>query len=102
MPKSKLESDFQASLIKEIKRMFPGSWVLKNDPNYLQGVPDLMVLWKRHWAALEVKRSIDEDYEPNQEWYISEFNKMSFSAMICPENREDVLHALQLAFRTER
>ena len=98
----KLESDFQTMLIKELKRLFPGCFVIKNDPNYQQGFPDLTIFYGRRWAVLEVKRSMDEGYEPNQEWFISKLNAMSFSSMICPENREDVLRALQLAFRTSR
>jgi hypothetical protein len=98
----KLESDFQTMLIKELKRLFPGCFVIKNDPNYQQGFPDLTIFYGRQWAVLEVKRSADEGYEPNQEWFISKLNAMSFSSMICPENREDVLNALQLAFRTSR
>ena len=38
------EGDFQSKLIKEIKTIFPGSFVLKNDPNYIQGFPDLLIL----------------------------------------------------------
>ena len=38
-----LENKFQAKLIKEIKEEFPGCIVLKNDPTYIQGVPDLLV-----------------------------------------------------------
>lgn len=98
----RLESNFQTALIKELKMLLPGCIVIKNDPNYQQGFPDLTVLHGRHWAVLEVKRSLDEEFEPNQEWFIDKLNKMSFSSMICPENKEDVLNALQLAFRTRR
>lgn len=102
MPKKKLESEFQAQLHSELKLMFPGCVIHKLDANYQQGIPDTLILWGRHWAVLELKRSLDEDFEPNQEWFIDKLNKMSFSAMICPENKEDVLNALQLAFRAVR
>ena len=36
-----LERDFQRKVIKEIGKRLPGSRVLKNDPNYIQGIPDL-------------------------------------------------------------
>ena len=39
-----LENRFQAKLIKEIKKTFPGCVVLKNDPTYIQGFPDLRVI----------------------------------------------------------
>ena len=47
------ESKFQKGLIDDLKKRFPGCMVLKNDANYIQGIPDLMVLYKDHWAALE-------------------------------------------------
>ena len=50
----KKENEFQASLIKEIKERFPGAIVLKNDPNYIQGMPVLTVLHSDGWAMLEV------------------------------------------------
>lgn len=72
--------------------------VLKNDPNYIQGVPDLLVLCNDRWAALECKRSKNAPHRPNQEYYISKMNDMSFAAFVYPENREDILDELQRAF----
>ena len=47
------ESQFQAQLIKKLNKMLPGIIILKNDPNYIQGIPDLILLYKNRWAALE-------------------------------------------------
>lgn len=88
------ERDFQKGLIKELKAMFPGCIVLKNDPNYIQGIPDLLVLYKNKWAALEVKKSSRERHQPNQDYYVESMNMMSFSAFIFPEIKEDVLNDL--------
>lgn len=96
------ENAFQAKLIKEIERLLPGCMVLKNDPNYIQGVPDLTVLYKKKWAVLECKKSLKASYRPNQEFYISKMNNMSFAASICPENKEEVLDALQQSLRPRR
>jgi len=98
----RLERDFQKHLVDRIEHELKNAFVLKNDSSYIQGIPDLLVLFRNMWATLEVKRSLDEGYEPNQEYYIAEMNAMSFSAMICPENEEEVLHALFTAFRTGR
>lgn len=95
----KLERDFQAGLIKEIKAMLPGCIVLKNDSSYIQGIPDLTVFYKDKWATLEVKRSSSASHRPNQEYYVGLMDEMSFSRFICPENKEEVLHELQSAFR---
>lgn len=92
------ESVFQARLIKKLKDMFPGCVVLKNDPGYLQGFPDLTVFYKNRWAVLECKQSAKSSRQPNQEYYISSLNEMSFGRFIFPENEEEVLHDLQRAF----
>ena len=96
------ESKFQAELIDELEELFPGCIVLKNDANYIQGFPDLTILYKRHWALLECKKSLRERYQPNQEYYLEVCDDMSFASMICPENREAVLYELQQAFQPGR
>lgn len=96
------ESKFQTSLIKELKNMFPDCIILKNDPGYIQGVPDLLILYKDTWAALECKKNLSEPFRPNQKYYLELFNNMSFSSSICPENREAVLYELQRSFASRR
>jgi hypothetical protein len=100
-----LERDFQPKLIKRIEALFPGCRVLKNDTDYLQGIPDLTILYRDRWAVLEVKRkrpTKESDFEPNQEWYIEQLNKMSYSACVYPENVEEILDELQQAFTSRR
>lgn len=92
------ESQFQAKLIRKLKRMFPGCEVLKNDSGYRQGILDLTILWGKFWAMLEVKASQDAKLRPNQDFYVRKMNDMSFAAIIYPENEEEVLSALQEAF----
>ena len=98
----KKEKDFQKSLIKEIKDILPGSIVLKNDPTYIQGFPDLLVLHKNKWAALECKKDSKADKQPNQDYYINKLEKMSYASFISPENKEEVLNELQQAFKSRR
>lgn len=99
-----LESKFQKELKAELYEMFPGCYIFKQDEHQLQGIPDLLILWRNKWAMLEVKRSRAEflDPEPNQPYYVEEFDRMSFAAFIYPENREEVLRELQQAFRSRR
>ena len=92
-----LESKFQAKLIKEIKENLPGCIVMKTDPNYIQGMPDLLILHKNKWASLENKRSANAKKQPNQQYYVDKMNEMSFSSFICPENKEAVLSDLYKA-----
>lgn len=96
------ESSFQAGLIKELKTRFPGCIVLKNDANYIQGIPDLLILFEDMWAALECKKSKRASKQPNQEYYVDEMGKMSYANFIYPENKEEVLNEIQETFRARR
>lgn len=89
-----LENKFQANLIREIKNMLPGCIVMKNDSSYIQGIPDLLILYKDKWAALECKKNARASKQPNQEYYVGMMNDMSFAKFICPENKEDTLNDL--------
>lgn len=91
----KLERDFQRELIADLKRMFKGCIILKNDPTYIQGIPDLIILYGTRWASLEVKKSRTASHRPNQEYYVELMDEMSFSRFIYPENKEEVLYELQ-------
>ena len=95
-----LERNFQARLISELKTKFPGCVVLKNDSAYLQGFPDILVLYGKHWATLECKKSKKEHKQPNQEYYVDKLDRMSFSRFIHPENKEQVLDELQRSFES--
>lgn len=97
-----VESKFQRSLIAQIKVLFPGCMVIKNDPTYIQGIPDLLILYKDKWAALECKRSERESHRPNQDYYISKLDEMSYAAFVYPENKEVILNELQQALRPRR
>lgn len=96
------ENKFQSGLIKEIKNRLPGCIVLKNDPTYCQGIPDLLILYEDHWAALECKRSSDASLQPNQEYYVRRMNQMSYASFIYPENKEEVLYGMEEALQSQR
>jgi hypothetical protein len=89
-----LERDFQKKLKKELKCRYPGCIVQKADAGQIQGIPDLLILYNDKWAALEVKASAKATHRPNQDIRVDRMNKMSFSAFIFPENKEEVLHEL--------
>lgn len=94
------EGKFQTELKKELRDLFPGCIVTKLDPNDIQGIPDLLILWNDRWAVLECKRSSTASHRPNQDYYVDLLNEMSYSAFIFPENKEVILNELQQAFRT--
>lgn len=94
---SKLESGFQDKLKEELKKLFPGCMIFKMDQ--IQGIPDLLILYKDKWASLENKKSAKAKHQPNQDYYVDLMNKMSFSRFICPENKDEVLEELKRIFK---
>lgn len=97
-----LESKYQSSLIKRLRSMFPDCVVMKNDPNYIQGIPDLLVLCGDKWAALECKRNCTATHRPNQDYYVDKMGKMGFASFISPDNEDYVLDELQRYFNGGR
>lgn len=93
------ESKFQKGLIDKIKNRLPGCIIMKNDPGYIQGIPDLIVLYGDKWATLEVKKSEGSSHQPNQDYYVKKMNEMSFSAFVYPENEQEVLDELEQTLR---
>lgn len=97
-----LENKFKTGLVKELKTRFPGCMVVHLDPNEIQGIPDLLVLYESTWAALEGKKSATASHRPNQDYYVHEMNEMSFAAFIYPENKEEILNAMERSFEANR
>lgn len=96
------ENVYQHYIIGTLRETFPGCVVLKNDSEYMQGIPDLLVLFEGKWAMLEVKPSERSRIQPNQDYYVELLNGMSYATFIYPENEEDVLNDLQQLFRARR
>ena len=94
---SRLESGFQDKLRDTLKELFPGCMIFKMDQ--IQGIPDLLVLYKNKWATLENKKSEKATRRPNQEYYVDRINEMSFSRFIYPENKDEVLNDLKAYFQ---
>jgi hypothetical protein len=96
------EGLYQRGLINRIENMFPDCVVLKNDPKHVQGIPDVIVLYRDRWAMLEVKMDATSDIQPNQEYYVKLFGDMSFASFINPDNEKEVLDELQHSFGITR
>lgn len=92
------ESKFQSDLKKELKKLFPGCIITKLDSGDIQGIPDLLILYKNKWATLENKKSAKATHRPNQDYYVSKMNNMSFSRFIYPENKDIVISDLKKMF----
>lgn len=89
----KLESTFQNdTVIKAVKQRIPDTLVLKNDPTYLQGVPDLTIIHGSRCAMLEVKRDSKAPHRPNQDYYIQYIRDHGgFASFVHPDNLDQVL-----------
>lgn len=93
-----LENRFKTKLNNEIRELLPGCIILHMDPNEIQGIPDLLILYKNKWAALEGKKSASAPARPNQPYYVDLMDRMSFASFIYPENKDRVLDELYLHF----
>lgn len=96
------EGAYKTKLIKRLRDMFPGCEIIRPDSRFQQGVPDLIILWGVYWATLEFKKSAHAGRQPNQDHYIRKLDEMSFAAYIYPENEEEILRALEQAFKPPR
>ena len=88
------ERDFQVIVRGRIKAEVPDAIILKNDPTFMQGIPDLLVLHGTTWAALECKASMAATVQPNQMYYVERLNRMGYATFVYPENVEKVLEDL--------
>lgn len=88
------ENKYQQGLVKRISQCLPGCLILKNDPNYLQGIPDLLVLYRDLWVMLEVKASKSAPVRPNQKLYVKKLDDMGFARFVYPENEEEILEEI--------
>ena len=87
----KKESEFQRNVKNRLRQQFEGCIVLKNDPTQQQGIPDLLVLYRDKWAALEVKKSSKAAHRPNQDLH-GGLSKQFFSVCRQVATRYDLRH----------
>lgn len=95
-----MESTFQRQVKRNLQELFDGCLVQKMDPNYTQGIPDYLVIFKDKYAFLEIKDHAKANHRPNQDYYIQKFNSWAFASFIYPENKEEVLDRLEKYFRS--
>lgn len=99
---AKRESRFQKeNVIDRLREQIPGCIVIKNDPTYLQGIPDLTVIYGSRCALLEVKRGADASHRPNQDYYVRMIREQGgYASFVYPENVDTVISETK-AFLTE-
>lgn len=93
------EGNFKKKLKDDIRKLFPDCIITQLDPTYIQGIPDLLILFKNKWAALECKKSPNASKRPNQEYWINTMNNMSYASFISPESKDRILNELEHTFK---
>lgn len=94
------EGEYQNKLREKIEERIPGALIMKTDPTFIQGIPDLLIVKNKKWAALEVKKSKKAPHRPNQDFYVNKMNNWSYAAVIFPENEKEIIDELERAFTT--
>lgn len=102
MAKKKKEFPWRQELLDRIIHNHPECIILKNDPNEIQGIPDVVILEGPTWVALETKRHEKAKRQPNQDYYVDKMNNMSYAAFASPENMEEVIDAVEQTFTAGR
>ncbi len=93
---AKKESEFKSKLYREIRERFPGSEVLPNDANYIQGIPDATVYFPNgRYFLLEGKREANSRRQPNQGYYVNESPLSNNAMFVSPDNKDEVLAELE-------
>lgn len=95
------ESEYQKKFLDNISILFKGCIILPLDPKYKQGIPDWIVLYKKKWAALEIKRTKHAHRQPNQAYYVERMNNMGYSSFVYPENEQKIIQELIKHFEGE-
>lgn len=93
---------FQSIMVKRLEKEFNGCIVLKNDPQWIQGIPDLLMLWGSNWVALETKGDSKSSKRPNQPYYVDKMDRMSYARFVSQDNVEEVLDEIHRSFGSRR
>lgn len=94
-----IEGTYRSKLIKKLKVHFPGLIVLHNNPNQIKGIPDLTLLYHNRYAMLETKMAPNSSKRPNQDTWISYFERQgAFSAFVNASNEKEIINELRRYF----
>lgn len=101
-----LESEYQEQFLDKVRALLPKSKnreckITKNDPGYIQGIPDWSIYYGKLYVILEIKRTKNAHRQPNQAYYVNLFSRMAYSSFVYPENEQQVLMELFEYFKGE-
>lgn len=86
-----LEKDFQAKVVKQLRKMGVKCFKQKMDATTSAGTPDYICLAGPVWFFLEFKKSKGAKKRPGQQENIDWATENSFGWFIYPENYDEVM-----------
>ena len=96
------ESEFKTKLYREIRKKFPGTEVVPNDPSFVQGFPDATVyLPNGKYILLEGKKTKTSARQPNQDYYVNESPLAPNAMFVYPENKKEVMKEIERRYKLE-
>ena len=98
-PEAKFKKKFKEDFAKRMEKHDQEYDVIENKSGR-RSTPDTIFLGNRVWAALEFKRDVEAEKQPNQEHYVDKWNRLSYAAIVYPENAEEILDDLERLFVT--
>lgn len=94
------ESEFRTKFLHDFKKLSPDIIIEFANANRRNGIPDVIIFYKKKHARLETKKSKDASKRQLQEYYIEYFNKQGiYAAFLMPENKEEVFNELRRYFK---
>lgn len=94
------EATFRTKFLKDVKDLSPDIFIEFADPQRCNGIPDVIIFYKKKFARIETKRSKIASKRKHQEYYIKYFNSQGiYAAFLTPENKEEVFNALRRYFK---
>ena len=94
------EATFRTKWLNKFKKLSPDIFIEFADPKRKNGIPDVIIFYKKKYARLETKRSKNASKRLHQQYYIDYFNSQGiYAAFLTPENQEEVYNALRRYFK---
>ena len=94
------EATFRTKFLKDVKDLSPDIIIEFADPQRRNGIPDVIIFYKKKFARIETKRSKNASKRLHQQYYIDYFNSQGiYASFLTPENKEEVFNALRRYFK---
>lgn len=94
------EARFRTNFLKRLKDLNGDIMIEFADAGRQNGIPDVIIFFKKKHARLETKISKDASKRLHQEYWINKFKKDGiYAEFLTPENEEEVFNGLRRYFK---